>query len=279
MSSAATILIVDDDPRNRELLEAILEPVGYHLAMAENGRDALAQTLELEPDLILLDVMMPDISGYEVCETIREDPALAEIPIIMITALDDRESRLKGIEAGADDFLSKPVDCLELKARAATITRLNRYRRLKAEREKFSMIADFASDAFLLLDSDNRISYANRRAEQLLQRNGLRLDCVDFEEVVEGRFLRQPPEAWDVWVNAKVPDVNALRYLVRRETATESAMWLQVQLFALPATGEADWLVRLQDVTGLIKQKRNMWNYHRMLSHKLRTPLNGLKNR
>lgn len=273
--SAATILIVDDETRNRDLLEAILKPAGYQLAMADSGQEALAQTLELKPDLILLDVMMPDITGYEVCETIREDPDLAEIPVIMVTALDDRDSRLKGLEAGADDFLTKPVDSLDLKARVRTVTRLNRYRRLTAEREKFAKIADFASDALLLLNNDNSIAYANSRAKQMLQfERDLTGAC--FNEVSGRRFMRQPPEAWNSWIGSDEPDEKALRYLVRPQTANGPAVWLQAQMFRLPATGSADWLVRLQDVSGLMRQQRDMWNFHRMLSHKLRTPLNGL---
>ncbi|MGB0582819.1 MAG: response regulator, partial [Limisphaerales bacterium] len=275
MPVAATILIVDDEPRNCDLLEAILKREGYHLVVAMNGQEALLQTLDHKPDLVLLDVMMPDINGYEVCETIRADPDLAEIPVIMITALDDRDSRLKGIEAGADDFLTKPVDSLDLKARVKTVTRLNRYRRLKAEREKFEKIADFASDALLLLRDDNTIAYSNSKARQLLQRDG-EIVGRNFNELSEKKFIRRPPEAWGSWIGSAQPDETHLRYLVRPQTAKGPTMWLRALAFRLPATGGGDWLVRLQDVTGLMQQKRDMWNFHRMLSHKMRTPLNGL---
>ena len=276
MNSTATILIVDDETRNRDLLEAILRPDGFDLATAANGQEALEKTLELKPDLILLDVMMPDITGYEVCETIRQDPELAEIPVIMVTALDDRDSRLKGIEAGADDFLTKPVDSLELKARVKTVTRLNRYRRITAEREKFGKIADFASDALFLLGKDNRVVYANEMAGKVLSTAVDSLIGKDFSDLVGARFLLQPSDAWSSWVGADEPDTETLRYLVRPEAQKGMALWLRAQLFELPATGNADWLVRLHDVTGLLNQKRDMWNYHRMLSHKLRTPMNGL---
>ena len=86
------------------------------------------------------------------------------MPIIMVTALDDRESRIQGIEAGADDFLTKPVDRLELKARVKTVTQLNRFRKLLAEREQFERIAEFATDGFLLLDGEDKIQHANPRA-------------------------------------------------------------------------------------------------------------------
>jgi len=128
------ILIVDDDPAGRQTLESILDEQGYHLEMAENGLQALEKARELLPDVILLDVMMPGMDGFEVCQHIRKDPKLAEIPIIMLTALDDRKSLLDGLEAGADDYITKPYDRYELRARLIGITRLNRYRKLLDDR-------------------------------------------------------------------------------------------------------------------------------------------------
>src|ERR1039458_10483566 len=124
------ILIVDDDPPTRETLTTLLSVGSYELVTATNGTEALIIASELLPDLILLDVMMPVVDGFEVCRRLRADPRLAEVPIIMLTALDDRASRLRGLEAGADDFLNKPFDGSELRTRVRTITRLNRYRRL-----------------------------------------------------------------------------------------------------------------------------------------------------
>src|SRR5215207_7621876 len=108
-----TILIVDDEPSGRETLAALLHTQGYQLAFAAGGAEALAQATKLQPDLILLDVMMPEIDGFEVCRRLRADPAIAEVPIVLVTALDDRRSRLEGIEAGADDFVTKPFDRIE----------------------------------------------------------------------------------------------------------------------------------------------------------------------
>ncbi|HEU5097574.1 MAG TPA: response regulator [Roseiflexaceae bacterium] len=128
MSQPTTILIVDDEPIGRETLAALLHAQGYNLAFAAGGAEALAQAATLQPDLILLDVMMPEIDGFEVCRRLRADPAVAEVPIVLVTALDDRGARLEGIEAGADDFVTKPFDRTELRARIRAITRLNRYR-------------------------------------------------------------------------------------------------------------------------------------------------------
>ena len=130
------ILIVDDEYAGRQTLESVLEGEGYRLEMAENGYQALEKASTLKPDLILLDVMMPGMTGYEVCERIREDKSIAEIPIIILTALDDHKSMLMALKSGADDFLSKPFDRHELRARVAGIMRVNRYKKLVDERTK-----------------------------------------------------------------------------------------------------------------------------------------------
>ncbi len=148
----ATILIVDDDLSSRELVAAALEDGGYRLLIAETGPEALVYAHAHLPDLVLLDVMMPGMDGYEVCRSLRAALRTAEMPVVMITALDDRASRLHGIEAGADDFLSKPVDRIELRARVKTITRLNRYRRLledQARLEKAALELEQAYDSTL----------------------------------------------------------------------------------------------------------------------------------
>jgi putative two-component system response regulator len=133
---SSTVLIVDDEYSGRQTLESILEGEGYTIEMAENGREALEKAKILLPDVILLDVMMPGMTGFEVCQHVRNDPLLAEIPIIILTALDDRESMLTALKAGADDFISKPYDRFELRARLLGITRLNRYSKLIQERAK-----------------------------------------------------------------------------------------------------------------------------------------------
>jgi putative two-component system response regulator len=145
---SSTILIVDDEYSGRETLQSVLEGEGYNLIMAENGPQAIERAKIFLPDVILLDVMMPGMTGFEVCERIRSDPQVAEIPIIILTALDDRESLLTGLKAGADDFISKPFDRFELRARLIGITRLNRYHKLVEEREKLQMAHERLLDAY-----------------------------------------------------------------------------------------------------------------------------------
>lgn len=141
------IMIVDDEPTAIATIEATLSGEGYELVFAENGPAALAKAEAFLPDLILLDVMMPGMDGFEVCRRLRATPKLAEVPIIFLTALDDRKSRLRGIESGADDFIAKPVDRQELRLRARTILRLDRYRTLLTQREQLRDMARRVVDA------------------------------------------------------------------------------------------------------------------------------------
>jgi signal transduction histidine kinase len=141
------ILIVDDDPLGAITLESIFSDQPYQFISVQNGPAALEKASEIMPDLILLDVMMPGMDGFEVCRRIRSTPKLAEVPIIILTALDDRSSRLLGIEAGADDFITKPPDRQELRLRVHTILRLNRYRTLHTQRENLRQIASHVISA------------------------------------------------------------------------------------------------------------------------------------
>ncbi|MGK6308266.1 response regulator [Variovorax sp. DT-64] len=119
-----TILVVDDTPLNAKLLADLLGAKGYRPVIAASGPEALQKLADEKPDLVLLDVMMPGMSGYEVCAAIRADPAHAMLPVVLVTALDPARERVKGLEAGADDFLSKPVAQAELLARVKSLLRI-----------------------------------------------------------------------------------------------------------------------------------------------------------
>lgn len=120
------ILVVDDHPASRMTAAALLAMEGYEVIEADSGFSAVELVTEKQPDLILLDVMMPEMDGFEVCRLLKQDEQTRLIPIIFVTALNDRRSRIRGIEVGADDFLSKPFDRLELAARVKSLVRQKR---------------------------------------------------------------------------------------------------------------------------------------------------------
>ena len=126
MADHPTILIVDDQPQNLRLLEAVLEPRGYRTVSAESGEAALEVLSREQADLVLLDILMPGMDGYEVCRRIRENPATAFLPVVMITASDTAQ-KLRATEAGADDFVAKPFDQGELLARVKSLVRIKSY--------------------------------------------------------------------------------------------------------------------------------------------------------
>jgi len=135
------LLVVDDQAANVKLLEQLLTSSGYEVVTATSGPEALAKITEAKPDLVLLDVVMPKMSGYDVCRAIRSNPATELLPVVMVTALDPVEERVSGIEAGADDFLSKPINQPEIIARVKSLLRIRNLHR-KVE-EQAAELADW----------------------------------------------------------------------------------------------------------------------------------------
>lgn len=133
---AARVLVVDDEERNRRLLVAMLEAEGHVAIQATDGAQALELARQHPPDILLLDSMMPGVDGYEVARALKADAATQSIPIVMVTALDDRTARLRGLEAGAEEFVTKPVDRAELAIRMRNLLRLKEYRDFLADHNR-----------------------------------------------------------------------------------------------------------------------------------------------
>ncbi len=126
MHKTPLILIVDDEPVNFSVIKTLLLKDGYQLAYIDNGIEIISKLAELQPDLLLLDVMMPEINGIEICRKIKSDPDWQDLPIIIVTALNTKEDLSESLDAGADDFISKPVHGLELRARVKSMLRIKR---------------------------------------------------------------------------------------------------------------------------------------------------------
>ncbi|MCB0164049.1 MAG: response regulator [Anaerolineae bacterium] len=266
-----TILIVDDQYSGREVLRGLLTGQGYQLVFAASGEEALRIARQSIPDVILLDVMMPGMDGFEVCERVRTDPKLAQVPILLVTALDDRDSRLRGIQAGADDFISKPFDQHELRARVQTIVNLNRYRRLHTERAKFEWLVDKANFGHLILNDADQIVYANVQARRYLEIPlEAELPTDPFPQLVTKLYNCEPQSLWEQWPNME-GDVPA--YLVRPASDNSESLWLHVQQLAMSLDATEKYLINLQDVTEDMSVKRLMWTFHAQIGHKLRTPV------
>jgi PAS domain S-box-containing protein len=276
-TTKSVVLIVDDQPAMRDVLNSLLSNQGYKLAFASSGEEALTQAAKLIPDIILLDVMMPDIDGFEVCQRMRADSILAKVPIIMVTALDDRQSRLQGIEAGADDFISKPYNAVELRARVRTITNLNRYRRLLTEQAKFEWVVENADEAYLLLNNNNQILYINAKARIYLNMTKAQKEPIQktFLEVVAKNYHQvHDPQKKPLPIGStekKLP-----RYLVRLDTKNAHAFWLQTNVMEMKTDSDEQYLVHLHDVTEMMLANRQRWTLQSQISHKLRTPLIAL---
>ena len=273
-NEAALVLIVDDEASGRQALEGLLLPEGHRLAFAVDGPAALAQAAALRPDVILLDVMMPGMDGFEVCRRLRHTPELAEVPVILVTALDDRAARIEAIEAGADDFVCKPFDRLELRTRVRATIRLNRYRRLLAERERFRWVVDRSPVGMLLLDAAGIPTYANASARALLGlADGTPVPALPFVALAQHHYRGEPADAWAEWPHRHDPDQPL--HLVRAETRTAPATWLAVETLTAPGGVEAT-LVRLTDVSASITRRADMHAFRTLISHKLRTPVNHI---
>lgn len=272
----STILIVDDDPAGQMALESLLIGQGYTLVTVSNGEDAYAKTLALKPDLILLDIMMPGMDGFEVCRLIRANPIIAKVPIIMVTALDDQESRLHGIKAGADDFITKPYHRAELRARVKTIIRLNRYRHLYEQSAQLEWVVESATDGYIRLNAEDRIEFLNSKARVYLGLDGEEnVANLPFLTLVQNEYQCVPDGAWSDWPLPTKGEPERPRYLVRPETPDMPILWLSVSVLHFP--GQPDLrhgcLVQLRDVTELVTNQMDMRNFYSAVSHKLRTPL------
>jgi len=205
------------------------------------------------------------MDGFEACRRLRAHPTLGRVPILLVTALDDRESRLRGIEAGADDFVSKPFDRIELRARIRTILRLDRSRRILEERVRFERLLERSGEGFLLLDGEGRLLRSNRPARILLalpEGSGILL-----WDHLRGKGFGEPV-GLGVEALGTAPDP---LLIPRFPLGGGETVWVELE----PLAGEEgeERLLRCRDVGEQLRNRRQGWAFHALAGHKLRTPL------
>lgn len=252
------ILIVDDDPVNQLTLEAILGDEDYALSFAADGTEGLAAARRIRPDLVLLDVMMPGLDGFAVCQAIRSDPEIARMPIIMVTALDDFGSRVKGLRCGADDFLTKPFQREELRARVSTVATLNRFRTIENQRHHLESVVSLAPAAILVVDGEGRVTSANRLAESCFGPMAGR----PLRECMDNRALPAVAGAIDDAASAHEPEIPRQIEIIDSTGATR---WFSVRASLLPSGGPGANLVVFADITAETRARRDLEEVNRNL--------------
>lgn len=273
MREKPTILVVDDEPKNVKLLEAQLATKGYEVATAANGEEALQRVSERSIDVILLDVMMPGLDGFEVTRRLRASAQTRLIPIVLVTALGETEDRIKGIEAGCDDFISKPFSINEVLARVKTLLTLSYYRSLLDEKEKFEYVIDHINDGIVVCDQALRVTRLNPRATDLLslESRNLATNPIELLPHLSQRFslhasgdvgdaLKSQPLAFD---------------LERPETPTTKPLILAIRSSVIrdPQGATSSIVLTVRDVTTERREDVMKQDFLSLISHKLRTPL------
>ncbi len=195
------VLAVDDNDVNLMLIEAILTSTGTEVVLAHSGEEALAKAAQLDPDVILLDVMMPGIDGFETARRLKSDPATSLIPVVMVTALDEVQDRIRALEAGADDFLAKPVEIGELRARVKTLVQVKAYHEHMRDYQK-KLEAEVEAKTRSLREATERIREAaletimrlSAAAEYRDEETGLHIQRMSLYAAAIARRLGLPEE-------------------------------------------------------------------------------------
>jgi two-component system, cell cycle response regulator len=270
------ILIVDDEPLIRAGIKALLNREGYDLQFAEDGFVGLEMALKGNPDVILLDVMMLGMDGFEFCKKIRESKGLSDVPVVFISALDDKEARLKGFEAGADEYLAKPFDGRELMFRLRTLTRLNRYRKIVGEQKRFEWVFENSPEALVVLGGSGNILNLNSSA-------CLWLACTKEDNCLGGSLQERLSRLYSLVEtssedpNERAGNTQKIEIWFKKETDQSKAITLEVRYGQHSRSAESSLVVQIREISDQEEFRTMSQVFMNLISHKMLTPLNILQ--
>jgi CheY-like chemotaxis protein len=264
------ILIIAANPATREMLKETLLGTHFVLQFAESAQKGFQKAEELLPAVIMVDLDPQAFDAYATCRYLRANRVLNGIPIMMLCSREDRDSRAAGLSAGADDFLDKPPDGLELLARLGMLTRFSMTGRMLSDLMRFSWMVEHAHEGYLMLDLVGTIHYANERAQNLLNLPNSFIG-LPFTNVVAQQYMPEPAEAWENWLEDPAPC-----FLIQPEGPTARAVWVVLEALDTPMGAEYQRIVRLRDVTERMSLYHDMRKFHTAINHKLRTPVSML---
>jgi CheY-like chemotaxis protein len=264
------LLAILSNTYTQNYLQEMLYRSNFTLEFCTEPEQALPEAHNLLPDAILLDSDLPNFDCNEICRRLKADPHLKGVPVVMLVDLNDRKAKAKALSAGADDFLNKPFDGIELLVRLRTLTRLHHYDQLFADLERFDWMVAHAQEGYLILDNDSIIQYANERAVNMLNLPE-NPDGLDFTQVVEANYVARPTESWKTWQQDPSPC-----FLMRPENINARAFWMVLEALDTSIGAATQRIVRLRDVTEKMSIYQDIRRFHDTITHKLRTPISIL---